>query len=133
MLLLDTQVLLWLSAEPHRLGPKSYRRIRTGLANGENSVSAITFWETAMLVSKGRYRPVKPVNEWRDDLLARGLSEISIDGLIATQAGELDWDHGDPADRIILTTAMRLGSPLMTADRRILSWRGPVELIDARA
>lgn len=133
VLLLDTQVLLWLSAEPEWLGPKSYRRIESGLAAGEISVSAISFWETAMLVSKGRYRLIKPVIEWREDLLARGLAEISVDGLIGAQAGELDWDHGDPADRIILTTAMRLGSPLMTADRRILSWRGPVEVIDAQA
>lgn len=132
MLLLDTQVLLWLSAEPERLGPKSYRRIESGLASGENSVSAISFWETAMLVSKGRYLLIKPVPEWREDLLARGLAEIVVDGLIGAQAGQLDWHHGDPADRIIVTTAMRHGLSLMTADRKMLSWRGPVEVIDAR-
>lgn len=132
MLLLDTQVLLWLSAEPQRLGPNGYRRIQAGLAAGENSVSAISFWETAMLIAKGRYRLFKPLVEWRDDLLERGLAEIPVDGLIGAQAGELDWEHGDPADRIILATAMRLGLSLLSADRRLLSWRGPVELIDAR-
>jgi PIN domain nuclease of toxin-antitoxin system len=132
VLLLDTQVLLWLSAEPERLGSQGYRRVESGLAAGENLVSSISFWETAMLIAKGRYRLFKPVLEWRGDLLARGLAEIPVDGFIATQAGELEWEHGDPADRIIVTTAMRLGASLLTADRRILSWRGPVDLIDAR-
>ena len=86
-----------------------------------------------MLVSKGRYQLIKSIPEWREDLLARGLSEIPVDGLTAVQAGELDWEHGDPADRIIVATAMRLGLSLLTADRKILSWRGPVTLIDARA
>lgn len=133
MLLLDTQVLLWLSAEPERLGSQGYRRVERGLAAGENVVSSISFWETAMLIAKGRYRLFKPVLEWREDLLAHGLAEVPVDGFIATQAGELDWEHGDPADRIIVTTAMRLGLSLLTADRKILSWRGPVDLIDARA
>ena len=132
MILLDTQILLWLSAEPERIGPEGHRLIRSGLTAGENSVSAISFWETAMLVSKGRYQLIKSIAEWRDDLLVRGLSEIPVDGLTAVQAGELDWDHGDPADRIIVATAMRLGLGLLTADRKILGWRGPVTLIDAR-
>lgn len=85
-----------------------------------------------MLISKGRYRLVKPVLEWREDLLARGIAEVPVDGSIAAQAGGLNWEHGDPADRIIVTTAMRLGASLLTADRKILGWRGPVDLIDAR-
>jgi PIN domain nuclease of toxin-antitoxin system len=132
MVLLDTHILLWLSAEPERLGTKCYRQIESGLAAGQNSLSAISFWETAMLIAKGRFRLIKPISEWRADLMARGLIEIPVDGLTAAQAGELDWQHGDPADRIIVTTAMRLRLPLMTADRQILEWRGPVELIDAR-
>ena len=115
------------------MGQNAYRRVQASLAAGENAVSAVSFWETAMLISKGRYRLFKPIVEWRKELLTRGLTEIPIDGLIAAQAGELDWEHGDPADRIILATAMRLGLRLLTADRKILSWRGPVELIDARA
>jgi PIN domain nuclease of toxin-antitoxin system len=132
VLLLDTQVLLWLSAEPQRLGPEVRGRIRTGLAAGENAVSSISFWEIAMLIVKARYRLVKPVLEWREDLLSRGIAEIPVDGSIAALAGGLDWEHGDPADRIMVATAMRLSATLLTTDRRILSWRGPVECVDAR-
>lgn len=132
MPLLDTQVLLWLSAEPERIGASSYRAIESGSSSGENRVSAISFWETAMLISKGRYRLVVPVSEWRADLLARGLDEIPVNGAIAAHAGELDWEHGDPADRIIVTTAMRRDLTLITADERILAWRGPLKAMDAR-
>lgn len=115
------------------MGPEVHRRIRAGLAAGENSVSSISFWEIAMLIAKGRYRLVRPVLGWREDLLARGIAEIPVDGSIAALAGGLDWEHGDPADRIMVATAMRLGATLLTSDRRILSWRGPVECADARA
>lgn len=132
MVLLDTQVLLWLSAEPERLGSNSHRRIEAGRRSGENWISAISFWETAMLISKRRHHLILPVAEWREHLMAGGLEEIPVDGLIAVQAGELEWEHGDPADRIIVTTAMRRDLTLITADRRILAWPGPLKTMDAR-
>lgn len=30
--------------------------------------------------------------------------------------------HGDPADRIIVATAITLGIPLITADEKIIRW-----------
>jgi PIN domain nuclease of toxin-antitoxin system len=30
--------------------------------------------------------------------------------------------HGDPADRLIVATALVLGVPLITADRQITAW-----------
>lgn len=133
MILLDTNILLWLSAEPQRVGRQALARIESGLAGGEHSVSAITFWETAMLIGKGRYRLFRPLLDWRLELLSRGLHEIPVDGAIAADAGALDWSHGDPADRIILATAMRLGLTLVTADRAILAWPGPIKVLDGRA
>ncbi len=39
--------------------------------------------------------------------------------------------HGDPADRLIVATALG-GHQLLTADQRILNWPGPLSRLDAR-
>jgi PIN domain nuclease of toxin-antitoxin system len=85
-----------------------------------------------MLMRKRRAQLRVPPAEWRSEVLSRGIEEIPIDGMIAVQAGTLDGPNGDPADRIIVTTAMRRNLTLITADRRILAWPGPLKTMDAR-
>ena len=68
---------------------------------------------------------------WRLDLIAQGLAEIPIDGNITVRAGLLPDMHGDPADRLIVATALE-GHELITADERILGWPGTLSRMDAR-
>ncbi len=67
---------------------------------------------------------------WRRDLLTQGLVEIPVSGLIGVRAGLLSGLHGDPADRLIVATALE-GHELITADRRILDWPGKLNRMDA--
>ena len=39
--------------------------------------------------------------------------------------------HGDPSDRLIVATALVGGHQLVTADRLILAWSGPLRRLDA--
>jgi PIN domain nuclease of toxin-antitoxin system len=41
--------------------------------------------------------------------------------------------HGDPADRIIVATAMTLGIPLITADEKIIRWNESQRLLQVIA
>jgi PIN domain nuclease of toxin-antitoxin system len=82
------------------------------LQQGYLAVSAITFWEVAMLISKGRITLSLPVTAWRWDLLRLGLVEIPLDGEIGLAATQLDL-HGDPADRLIVATTQLKGGVLM--------------------
>ena len=84
-----------------------------------------------MLQAKGRIRLSQDVRSWRARLLRDGLVEIPVDGDIALLANELEDFHGDPADRIIVATALG-GHTLITADNRILSWSGRLARLDAR-
>ena len=130
-MLLDTQVALWLDSGNANLGPQSRREIERAWQSGEVAVSAITFWETAMLRDKGRITFPDDVQLWRRERLAQGWIEIPVNGEIATRAGLLPDIHGDPADRLIIATALE-GHQLVTSDRRILAWPGPLSRIDAR-
>ena len=60
-----------------------------------------------------------------------GLIEIPVDGDIAIRANELTGLHADPADRLIIATALG-GHTLVTADARLLSWSGRLTRMDAR-
>ncbi|MXY95503.1 MAG: type II toxin-antitoxin system VapC family toxin [Caldilineaceae bacterium SB0664_bin_27] len=131
MILLDTHVLIWQELGDLRLGPQARRVIASALQEDRAAVSAISFWEVGMRVQNGRLGLFFDLGVWRRDLLDRGLIEIPIDGDIATRAGLLPNMHGDPADRIIVATALE-GHQLVTADGKILRWPGQLGRLDAR-
>ena len=55
---------------------------------------------------KGRIECPDDISRWRLEQLAQGLIEIPVVGEIGIRANELIDFHADPADRIIVATAM---------------------------
>lgn len=130
MILLDTQVMLWLRSGDPKLGKQARLEIdRAWRADGV-AVSAMSFWEVAMLKEKGRLRFPEDVGMWRREQIDQGIVEIPVDGDVGVRAAELPGFHGDPADRIIVATALA-GHQLVTADRRILEWPGTLNCLRA--
>lgn len=132
MLLLDTHVLVWLDEGGQWLGKNALRTINKALANDQLGVATVSFWEVAMLVEKKRITMQLEVTEWRLELLQAGLLEVPLEGAVSIRAAQLPLFHGDPADRIIVATAIEAGATLMTADEKILSWPHLTRKIDAR-
>jgi len=130
MILLDTHVLVWLLGGDERLGRKTRRQVERDIAAGVAHVSAISFWEVGMLAAKGRLR-ASP-EDLRAEAQKRGLTEIPVDGTIALAAAALGALHGDPADRIIVATALDAEARLASADEALLAWRGGLRTCDAR-
>ena len=131
MLLLDTQALLWSRLGDRRLGNEARRLIEEAILQENAAVSTFTFWEIAMLHSKGRVDLPSDIRTWRHRLLTEGLQEIPVSSEIAIRANELTDLHSDPADRIIVATALE-GHQLMTSDARILGWMGELERVNAQ-
>ncbi|MCX7363145.1 MAG: type II toxin-antitoxin system VapC family toxin [Alphaproteobacteria bacterium] len=129
---LDTNTLIWLLKDSDRLGREAERRIDEALRSSRVLVSATSFWEVAVLVTKGRIALTVPVDQWRVEALQLGIEELSLDGEIAIESVALPDLHADPADRFIVATALKLGVPLVTSDARLLAWKGPLVCIDAR-
>lgn len=134
--LLDTHVWIWtVSGETDRMAPDVVEQIRRAAARGRLLVSAISVWEVAMLQAKGRIGLAMELEEWvRRGLSAPGvrLAELSPEVLVESTRlpGEV---HGDPADRMLIATARRLGASLATRDGAILSYArgGHLAVVDA--
>lgn len=123
-------MLLWARFGDRRLGAGAREVIARAWERGEVAVSAMTFWEIAMLHDKGRIALPHDIAEWRAYLLEAELVEIPVDGEIGIRAIKIDGLHGDPADRVIVATALS-GHRLLTADRLILEWAGPLDRLSA--
>ena len=130
MIVLDTHALLWFDGGDNRLGRNARRTISNGISQGEIAVSAISIWEIGMLIDKQRIDLRLGLGGWRETLNSQGLIELPVSGYIAERAATLQNIHGDPADRIIIATALE-HQALVTADRRILNWEGELDRIRA--
>lgn len=132
MILLDTHAFVWLVEGSSKLGAKARRRVEHAVSRGGVQVSAVSFWEIAMLLDRGRLRMAREPSEVRSLALRNGLLEAPVDGEIAIVAARLHGLQGDPADRMILATALVGGATLVTADEALLGIKTGPARIDAR-
>jgi PIN domain nuclease of toxin-antitoxin system len=122
MLVLDTHALIW-SHTGTRIPKKVARQIEVAGQDNQLFISAITPWEIALGVRRGRIKIAGDVLEWvQESLVALSAAVASLEPAIAVDAVGLAWDHADPSDRIIVATARRLGASLVTADTAILDF-----------
>jgi len=120
MILLDTSTLLYSTIDPVKLSPTARRTI-------DNAdvllVSSISIWEIAQKVKRSRLEIRMGINQWINGLYhLDNLKILSVDVDMWLASVALDWNHRDPADRIIVATASLLNCPLITSDRIIASY-----------
>jgi PIN domain nuclease of toxin-antitoxin system len=132
VILLDTHAAVWLANNDPALGQKSCSIALAARAKNQLAISAISFWEIALLVAKDRLELHDQPAELRAELLDTGVIELALTGDIALLAVELKNLHGDPAARFIAATAIAHDATLMTADARLLRWRSKVRCQNAQ-
>ncbi|MBV9894892.1 MAG: type II toxin-antitoxin system VapC family toxin [Chloroflexi bacterium] len=122
-LLLDTHGWVWWVGGSPELPERTRRHIQSAFAENRLWVSAISAWEVALLVQRGRLELRLPVREWvaRSEALS-GLQFLPIDTAIGLRAVELADLHQDPADRMIVASAELLGAVLVTRDQRLRAY-----------
>lgn len=131
--LLDTCALIWMMNR-QRMSEASLNAIRTAqTAHTGVFVSAVTAWEIATLVSKGRLQISQSVETWFERAIALpGVRLAELSSAILIRSTTLPGSPpADPADRMILATARELGCPVVTRDGRMLAYgeTGHVQVI----
>ncbi|MEB3332610.1 MAG: type II toxin-antitoxin system VapC family toxin [Synechococcaceae cyanobacterium] len=132
MILLDTHVLIWwadgdrqrLSAAALEAIDQEIERFRLPGGTPGLLVSAISCWEVAMLVSRGRLALSLDLERWLALLAAHpSVRLLPLDPAVAVAATRLPEPfHADPADRFLVAQARALGIPLLSADGKIQSY-----------
>lgn len=121
MLLLDTCALLWLVGQQQSLSAAAKNAISK--ANGSIFISAISAFEIGVQQNKGLLMlPMPPENWFEQVIRLHGIDVLSIDYQTALHATQLPDLHRDPADRIIIATAIRHQLSIITPDKHIKSY-----------
>ena len=113
---------LHLVANSPRIGPEARARTDDERRTGRVGISAITPWEVALLVAKGRLRLAMDVGVRIDRVLGSpGIDLCPIEPAIALDSARLPGEfHADPADRFLIAAA-RIG-PLRSLRLMPPSW-----------
>ena len=131
-LLLDTHVWIWSQESPESLGTTAHRTI----ADDENAlfVSPVSSLEIARLAAGGRLTLAGRLETWVAEALHALLADtVPLTHETAIIAYNLPGEfHRDPADRMLVATAMVHDLTLVSADERILAYPHVLSL-DARA
>lgn len=115
-LLLDTCALVWLGMGGGDLSSDAKRRIESAPALCHSSISA---WDIARLAKEGKIGLAVPPGEFLSDLAKHyGLVSLPPDDETMLRAAQLPDFHKDPADRIIIATALLRDLTVVTGDAR---------------
>ena len=125
-LLLDTHLLLWAAAGDAKLPEDVIQRL-----NDENTrplFSAASIWEVVIKSGLGRKDFNVDAAMLRRGLLDNGYQELPITSAHTLAVGRLPDLHRDPFDRILAAQANEEGVELLTADKRLAGYPGPITL-----
>jgi PIN domain nuclease of toxin-antitoxin system len=128
VIVLDTHVWIWWVSEPEKLSLAARKALEGSKRSG---ICPISCWEISTKVAVGKLFLDRDVDLWVKLALAQpGLELLELTAEIAVLAGQLGLRgfHGDPADRLIVATALSLGAPLLTKDRQIGDFEGLVTI-----
>lgn len=110
---------------------KLSRTARDLIEDEANSLifSTASVWEIAIKRNFARLHPALDAGRLRQGLLAHDYAELAIEGPHAVVAGTLPDLHRDPFDRILIAQALIEGLTLLTSDRKVAAYPGPVRLV----
>lgn len=123
-LLLDTQMLIRAVLNEDALNSKA----REALENPENELlfSLVSLWEIAIKFSLNKPSFTVNPKEMREAVSERGFEVVGIEGDDVVAVADLPRIHGDPFDRLLIAQAINRNVILITSDRNIARYIGPI-------
>jgi len=122
VIVLDTHAWIWWASEPARLG----RRGRAAIEAADRiGVPAVCCFEVAAAAARGRIALDRAPLEWLEQALALPrIDLLPLTPAVAVKATQLGAFHGDPADRLIVASALLEHAALVTRDQNIRAHGG---------
>ena len=121
-LLVDTHALLWWLADVGELSQAQVQALERAESREEPiGIAAISLWESAKLVERGRLRLDQTVDVVLVEIEKhRGLDVLPLTARIALESTRLGPSvPSDPVDQLIVATARVHALQVVTADERI--------------
>jgi len=124
MIVLDTHVWIWFVSNPELLSKKAKEIVDNAIQEKSILISSISAWEIAFLVVKKRLKLTLDLVDWIAASEALPFVKfIPVNNSVAIKSVHLPEPlHNDPADRIIISTAISEKAILVTKDEKILSY-----------
>ncbi len=124
MIVLDTHAWIWFISNPDLLSKRAKKAVNAALEDKSIIISSISAWELALLVTKKRIKLTLDVTDWiaKSESLPF-IQFVPLTNSISVKSVNLPLPlHPDPADRIIIATALSVGAPLVTKDKKLLDY-----------
>jgi PIN domain nuclease of toxin-antitoxin system len=124
VILLDTHVWVWFISNPELLSKAAKKAIHTSMEQKAIVISSISAWEVALLVAKKRLKFTMSVTDWitKSERLPF-FQFLPVDNSVAVKSVNLPQPlHRDPADRLIIATAITIAAPVVTKDKKLLDY-----------
>jgi len=119
MFLFDTCSLLWYTVDPDKLSPAA-RKYCDKIYSNSASVSSMSLWEIGLKIKNNKLDIGTTIEDFSQRIKALNTIEIlPVDEHIWIESLSLQWDHRDPADRVIVATAKLNKLPLLSSDTKI--------------
>lgn len=125
--LLDTHLLLWAAANSKRLSKEARLLLEDPM--NELLFSSASLWEIAIKQDLERSDFRVDARVLRRGLLDNGYQELPINSAHAVSISSLPALHKDPFDRIIVAQATVEGITLLTTDKMVAQYPGPIRKV----
>jgi PIN domain nuclease of toxin-antitoxin system len=123
VIVVDTHVLLWWALDPDSLSDEA-RRLTDEMERHGGYASAISIWELGVKVKRRKLDLPISIEEFARRIERGGVVELlPVDTNTWLRSLWLPWEHSDPADRVIVATALMKAVPLLTKDAAIHAFR----------
>ena len=124
MIVLDTHALLWWALDPDQLSSRASDLVAQMERRG-GFASSISVWELGIKIQRGKLDLGIDIEEFARRVRMSGVVELlPVDATVWLRSLALEWDHRDPADRVIVATALLNDVPVLTKDETIHACEG---------
>ncbi len=122
MIILDTCALYWWTLAPECLSAEALKLCQAIPVSGAK-ICSVSLWELGLKAQRGSIDLGCSIREYAKRLArVKGVKIVAVDSDLWLSSLELEWQHRDPADRLIVALALREKLSLVTRDETIRAW-----------